>query len=234
MSLLTACQQVAQETGLLSSPSGVVASTDPGVVQLFALMKRAAVEISDARNWQRLIREHTITTANGTETYALPSDWSRYISKTAWDATNYWEMRGSLSPQMWQAYKRGIVTLVSAHKNYRVRGNLVYIMPTPTAIESLVIEYIRDTPWTDSTGATFRTAPTADTDLFVLPQSILELDTIWRLKRAKGLEYSADYDEAQRAIDLAYAQDVPAQVVNMGRMTNQTPPFYPNLPQSIT
>lgn len=233
MSLLTACQAVAEETGLLSSPSTVISNTNPSVVQLFALMKRSATELMDSRDWQRFRREQTITTAAGTESYALPSDWSRYLSQTAWDATNYWPMRGSIDPEQWQALKRGLVVL-TIRKRYRVMGNLVYIIPTPTAIETLIIEYMRNTPWTDSTGVTFRTVPTVDTDLSVLPENIIVLDTKWRLKHAKGLDYSEDYDQAQDAISLAYAQDVPAMVVNDGVPSNFTPPFFPVVPQVIT
>lgn len=233
MSLLTACQAVAEETGLLSSPSTVISNTNPSVVQLFALMKRSATELMDSRDWQRFRREQTITTAAGTESYALPSDWSRYLSQTAWDATNYWPMRGSIDPEQWQALKRGLVVL-TIRKRYRVMGNLVYIIPTPTAIETLIIEYMRNTPWTDSTGVTFRTVPTVDTDLSVLPENIIVLDTKWRLKHAKGLDYSEDYDQAQDAISLAYAQDVPAMVVNDGVPSNFTPPFFPVVPQVTT
>jgi hypothetical protein len=233
VSLLTACQAVAEETGLLSSPATVVGNTDPGVVQLFALMKRAATELMDARDWQRFRREHTITTVSGTDSYALPSDWSRYLSQTAWDATNYWPMRGSIDPQQWQALKRGIVVL-TIRKRYRVMGNLVYIIPTPTVSnESLIIEYMRNTPWTDSTGATYRTAPTADTDLSVLAENLIVLDTKWRLKHAKGLDYTEDKAEAEGAVSLAYAQDVPAMIVNDGLPSNFTPPFYPVVPQVI-
>lgn len=232
MSLLTACQAVAQETGLLLSPATVISNTDLGVVQLFALMKRSATEIAKGRDWQALVREHTITTVAGTATYALPSDWSRYTSETAWDATNYWPMRGSMDPQTWQALKRGIVTPV-IRKQYRVMGNLVNIFPTPTAVETLIIEYLRNTPWTDATGVTYRTAPTVDTDLSVLPQNIIELDTKWRLKHAKGLDYSEDKQQADDAIELAFAQDVPAMIINDGLQTGVPPYFWPNVPQLV-
>lgn len=234
MSLLTLAQAVAQETGLLNSPSGVVASTDPGVVQLFALIKRSATEMMMAKDWQRLVRTQTITTVDGTSEYALPSDWDRYISETAWDVTNYWPMRGSLDPQYWESLKRGLVVL-TIRRRYRVMGNQISIIPTPTADnETLILEYIRNTPWTSADGATFRTAPTADTDLSVFPQHVVELDVKWRLKHAKGLDYSEDKIEAENAISQAFAQDKPAMIVNYGYPSNFTPPFYPVVPSVIT
>jgi hypothetical protein len=134
VSLLTACQAAVNETGIGSAPATIIANSDPAAVQLLALAKRAAIAIT-GYNWQAMIREQTITTVASTETYALPTDWDRYISETMWDASNYWQMKGQLTPQMWQAYKRGIVTLVTARKMFRVRGNLVYIIPTPSAVE---------------------------------------------------------------------------------------------------
>lgn len=232
MSLLTSCQSVVKETGIGSSPATIISNTDPTAVQLNAIAERSAQYLM-RWNWQALIREHTITTAASTETYALPSDWARYISETAWDATNYWQMRGQLTPQLWQAYKRGIVTLVSARKMFRLRGNLVYIIPTPTAVNSLIIEYLRNTPWTDSTGATYRVAATVDTDKTVFPEHLLILDMKWRWKHAKGLDYSEDRDESDREIERAFAQDVPAPVIDFGRGYNVSPPFFPNVPQVI-
>lgn len=217
----------------MSSPATVVGNTNLGVVQLFALMKRSATELLRQKDWQRLRREHTITTVASTDSYALPSDWSRYLSETAWDATNYWPMRGSIDPAYWQALKRGIVVL-TIRKRYRVMANLVYIIPTPSAVETLILEYMRNTPWTDSVGTTFRTAPSADTDLSVLPESVVVQDTIWRLKKAKGLDFEDDKQESENATALAYAQDVPAMVVNDGMPSNFTPPFFPVVPQVIT
>lgn len=232
MSLLTACQAVVKETGIGTAPATIISNTDPSAVQLNALAERSAKSLM-GWNWQAMIREQTITTVASTETYSLPSDWDRYISETAWDATSYWQMRGQLTAQMWQAYKRGIVTLVTARKMFRLRGNLIYIIPTPTAVESLIIEYLRNTPWTDSTGVTYRVAATADTDKTVFSENLLVLDMKWRYKAAKGLPYDDEKAEAEAEIDLAVAQDTPAPIVNYGRSYNGNPPFYPNVPQTI-
>ena len=232
MSLLTACQACIKETGVGTSPSTIISNTDATAVQLNALAERAAKYLM-RRNWQKMVREHTITTVATTATYALPSDWARYISETAWDATNYWPMRGSLDPQMWTALKRGIVTIASGRKQFRVYGNLVQIIPTPdTSDESLIIEYLRNTPWTDSTGVTYRTAATADADITVFPEVLLELELIWRWKREKGLSYADERKDADDMTALLFAQDTPAPIIDYG--TSPTPPYLPNVPESIS
>lgn len=232
MSLLTACQACIKETGVGAVPSTIISNTDATAVQLNALAERAAKYLM-RRNWQKMVREHTITTVATTATYALPSDWARYISETAWDATNYWPMRGSLDPQMWTALKRGIVTIASGRKQFRVYGNLVQIIPTPdTSDESLIIEYLRNTPWTDSTGVTYRTAATADADITVFPEVLLELELIWRWKREKGLSYADERKDADDMTALLFAQDTPAPIIDYG--TSPTPPYLPNVPESIS
>jgi hypothetical protein len=232
VSLLTACQAVVKETGVGVVPATVIGNTETTAVQLNALAERCLKKLSKM-DWQALLKEHTITTANGTETYALPSDWARYVMETAWDATNYWPMKGSIHPQLWQALKRGIASTPSSRKEYRVRGNLVYIYPIPTATETLVLEYARNTPWTDSTGVTYRAAATADGDIPVVPSYLLELEMLWRWRRAKGLDYAEEKNEAEYEIMRAFGMDTPAPVLDFGRGPMMTPPFLANIPTTV-
>jgi hypothetical protein len=233
MSVLDACKAVAGETGLLSVPSSVIGSTDSRVVQIYYIALRSAQELAK-RDWQKLLRDQTITTVALQEGYTLPTDWARYVVNTAWDATNYWPTRGSLDPQMWNALKRGIVTAPQTRREFRLKGGSVLIYPTPTdSGDSLILEYARNTPWTDSTGATWRTAPTADTDLCAISENLLVLDMKWRLLKARGLSYEDDFNEAARAIEVAFAQDTPAYTLNDGITINPTPPFLANVPQMI-
>lgn len=230
MSLLTACQAVIREIGLGTAPATIISNTDATAIQLNALAEAAVRRLSKP-NWEKLLREHTITTAASTEGYALPSDWARYVSLTAWDATNYWPMRGSLDPETWNALKRGIVA-TSVRRRFRLRGGQVLIFPTPSSIDTLVIEYARNTPWTDSTGVTYRVVATNDADITVFPEHLLILDLKWRFKHAKGLDYTEDFNEAEREISLALAQDAPAPVIDYGRGSSLSP-FTANIPQVI-
>ena len=141
-----------------------------------------------------------VTTAASTASYALPSDYDRYINDAAWDSTNYWEMRGSLSPEAWQFRQNAIVAVTTFRKTFRVKydtsntANRIYIHPTPTAVESLVVEYV-SSQWCESSGGTGQTAWTADTDTGVLDETLLELDLSWRFKKALGVEYADDKQE---------------------------------------
>jgi hypothetical protein len=230
MSLLTACQNVVNETGLGDAPATIISNTDKLAVQLLALAKREA-KILAAKNWQAMIREQTLTVVSGTSGYSLPADWARYVCETFWDTTNYWEMRGSIDPKTWQALKRGIVAGTTLRKDFRVVGNLVQVYPTPTnSTDVLIGEYLRNTPWVDTAGTTFRTSPTADTDTTVFPEKLLELGLTWRLKEAKGLDFTTAFNEYEREVATAFAQDTPAPALDF---STTGAVFNTNIPQNI-
>jgi hypothetical protein len=229
VSLLTLCQNVILETGAGASPSAIVSNTDTLAKQLLAWANKEA-RILAKRDWQAITAEHTITTAASTETYALPTNYARYVSDTFWDATNYWPMRGSIAPQHWQALKRGLVSS-SIRKEFRVRGNLVYIFPTPDAIETLIGEYITNKPVVSS-AAVAKTIFTADDDTTLIPEFLVELGVKWRLLDSKGFDYTEAKQEYDRQVELALAQDSPAPAINLGYCTEYAPPF-PNIPQQI-
>lgn len=234
MSILTACQAVINETGIGTAPASIISNTDPTAVQLLALVTRSGNSLMRAYNWQRMIREQTIATVNGTEGYDIPSDWLAYIGDTAWDSTNYWQMRGSLGPSEWQFWKRSQAAISTTHKMLRLRGNQVLIIPTPTAVESLVLEYVRNTPFADSTVATYRVAPTVDSDVTVIPEHLVILDMKWRLLRAKGLSYDEEFAEFGAALEIAKAKDTPAYKLDFGSVTAQPAyTMFPNIPPTV-
>lgn len=231
MSLLSLCKSVVNEIGIGDAPATIISNTDKLAVQLLALAQKE-VRILGNRDWQALSADHTITTVSGTDNYALPSDWQKYTVETFWDATNYWNMRGSLDPQTWTALKRGIVS-ATIRKRFRVRAGKVYIIPTPTSADTLVGEYTINTPVVTADGVTKKTAFTVDTDTTVLPEFLVELGLKWRLLRAKGMAYDEERLEYDRRVETAFAQDTPADSINDGLPSDRTPVFYPNLPQQV-
>lgn len=234
MSLLTICQNTVDALAFGARPAYIVGNNDALARQMLAVLNMAIPRLAGRHNWQALVKLHSVTTANGTESYALPSDLGHYITETFWDATNYWPMAGSMDPQTWQTLKRGLVAS-SIRKRFRVYANLLYIYPTPTATESLVAEYISSKPVLDNDGSTYKTTFTEDADTFVLPEALLELDLKWRLLKAKGLDYAEEFNEFERAVERAIAQDTPAKTVNLGMETaRSTPSYLANIPQTIT
>lgn len=232
MSLLTVAQNVADEVGL-PRPSAVIGSTDRSVRQILRFINRTGEALAK-KNWTVLQKENTFTTSNGTASYSLPSDYDRMLDFTAWDRTNYWNLRGPLSPREWQVYKSGLVANTTLRSRFRIkpdtRVNKFFIDPTPTGSNSMVFEYVSNQWVKDSGNSNGKTAYAVDTDISLLDESLIELGAIWRMLDRKGFAYDEAKDEFERRVDQAFASDGGMAVLNMGR-----PPHVPlsrsNIPE---
>lgn len=224
MSLLTLCQTVAEECGY-GVPASIVGNTDDTAIQLLALANKAGKALAK-KPWQALQSEHTFSTVAGTETYVLPSDYGWYTNNTAWDATNYWQLRGSLSAADWRAYKNGVVN-ASPRTLFRVRRNLIYLNPIPTSVRSVTIEYISNA-WCASAAAVNQSAFAADTDVTNIDEFLVMLDLTWRFLERKGVAYAEQNLEAETMIGLAMAHDVPSQPANQAQRSADVWPPLPS------
>lgn len=225
MTLATVCQAAAQAAGF-ASPSSIIGNSDGTAVLLLALANKSIKGLARLP-WQVLQKEHTFSTVASTETYAVPSDYGWYQNDTAWDRSNYWNMRGSLSPSQWQGYKSGIMS-TSPRSRFRVRGNLVYIDPIPSSVRSIVIEYVSKRPVTD--GVSFYEQFTGDSQTPLIEEYLLELELTWRFLERKGFSYEEAKNEADGQIQLALGHDVPGVSVNLGTASVGPWPPLPSLP----
>ena len=229
MSLLTLCSNVAKQIGV-GVPTIIIGNTDETAVRLLALANRSGKSLMRKHNWAVLIKEATVTTVASTANYSLESDYDRSISDTAWDRTNYDKMRRQTTAQ-WQFRKSAIVSDVT-RKNWRIKPNAntktLYIDPTPTAVETLVYEYVSN-QWCQSSGGTGQTAWAVDTDIGVLDEDLLELDLHWRMLKAEGFEYAEERDEFDKQLELAIGNDGGAQTLNM---QGQSSGLFTNVPET--
>lgn len=214
MSLLTICQNIANSIPV-SKPTQIVGNNDQTAVLLLSAAQKAGKSISKKRNsnggWLILQKEHTFSTVASQADYTLPSDYERLIQDTLWDRTNFWEMRGPLTPSEWQMYKSSVLgQSVSLRQRFRIRNStntkVFSIDPTPAAVYSMVFEYVSD-QWCQSSGGTDQSAWAADTDTGILDEYLIELDALWRVLKRMGMSYAEEYNEAEREISKALAAD---------------------------
>ena len=218
MSLLSVAQAVAEEVGL-KSPSTVIGNSDRQVKQLLRLINRSG-RLLAKKNWTILQNEHTFSTVASTASYDLPSDFDRLLDFTAWDRTNYWQLRGPLSPKEWQIKKSALVATATLRSNFRIKAdtrvNKLFVDPTPTSVNSFVFEYASSQWVKDSGNSTGKTAYAVDTDVSLIAEELLELDVIWRILERKGFAYDEAKREAEDQIDKAFAEDGGAQLLDFG------------------
>jgi len=214
MSLLDICQNVAKNIPV-ASPVTIVGNTDQVATSLLSAASKAGRSIARKVNsnggWLILHKEHTFTTVNAQSDYTLPTDFDRLLQDTLWDRSNYWEMRGPLTPGDWQMYKSSVLgNSISIRKRFRVRnssGTKVFsIDPTPTSADDMVFEYVSKN-WCQSSGGTGQTDWAADTDTGIIDEYLIELDTLWRVLKRLGMSYAEEKDEAEREIAQSLASD---------------------------
>lgn len=231
-SLLGIAQAVAEELGL-PTPSTIIGSSDRTAVQLLRLINRSG-RILAKKNWAILQVEYTFSTVDGTASYDLPSDFERLLDGSLWDRTQYWQLRGPMSPKDWQIYKSGLIANTTLRSRFRIKAdtrvNKFFLDPTPTGIDSMVFEYASDQWVKTADNGSGKAAFTADTDLAIIPYELIELDVIWRMLARKGFAYAEEKREAEMQIDRAYAEDGGAPVLDMSG-PRTAPDFRMNIPE---
>lgn len=192
----------------LSIPTQVINNTADDIRQLLGLANTDGRLLAQEYQWQRLIFETTfLTTATEAQTdvtAALPVDFDRVVDETMWNRDTRQPVIGPLSPLRWQMIKAlGGVTTWS---QFRQRGNVWQFIPAPPAGNTVAYEYMSKY-WCESAGGTAQKKWTADTDLPKVPSLVLVLGLVWRWNKAKGLEYSEDYDTWEKMKANAIGRD---------------------------
>lgn len=226
MTLLTVCRAVAQDSGF-DAPSSIVGNLDETAVRLLSLANKSG-RVLARKPWQSLQTEYPFATQVGVPSYALPTDYSWFVNDTAWNRSDYWQLRGSLSPQEWQARKSGVMAQ-SPRSRFRIKGNQFFVDPTPTAVLNMVIEYV-SSAYVQSVVNRFTEFQT-DADTVLFDEFLLQLDLTWRFLARQGLAYAEEKEEAERQAELAMARDVPAVATNLAGERTAWPPL-PTVPRT--
>lgn len=220
--LLSIIQAAAVECNL-PSPSVAYTSSDTDIKRLVVLSNREGEELADAGPWTELRRLHTFTTSNGTQEYALPSDFAYLLRDTGWDRTNYRPLEGPTSAVEWQEIESGLIGSAVACTRFRIMrassgtSRKIYLDPTPGATtQNIAFEY-QSNAWCASSGGTLQTAWAADTDVPILPAELIIRGTVVRYLRAQGLEYGSQLMDYTEAVERALGRNRPAPRVRVAR-----------------
>ncbi len=221
-SILDLAEDIADELSL-NRPSALVSVTDNSTAQkIFRHMVRACRMIAGRYDWQVLRREKTHTTlAAAAQTGAIPTDFLRFVPESFYNRTTRWKFDGPLSTDEWQHHQTGMNARVT--DAFYMRGNTLYMAPTPPAGETIAYEYITKYIGTDTTGATERTIFTVDTDVPYFDDELLILTTVWRYRKAEGLDYSEEYRDAELRMADLIKQDGGRRILDM----NPCAPYRP-------
>lgn len=156
------------------------------------------------------------------DTFAVPDEFKWFSDRTMWDRTNHWELIGPSSPQFWQYWLSGIVT-VGPRRRWRQVGTEPVnwrLWPPPTSSgdypATMVFEF-NSKYWAASADGTRKQWLTSDTDYSVIDSQAIILSTKWRLWQVKGFEYGAMQAEANDYIGRLAARDGGSPDLYLGR-----------------
>lgn len=203
----------------LPVPDAVVTSADPNVRQLVALLSRAGNAIAIRGEWSRLTHETLHTTLAQEDQgsiYDITASGATAFRKiklgTVWDRTDKLPVF-PIDPQEYQSVK----ATISAMPRYRyrlVRGHL-FMTPTPPAGHVFAFEWISKW-WIQDQAAAIKERFTSDTDTFLVERELLRLSLMWRWRKAKGFDYTEEYEEYETRLSETLGHDVPREILNMG------------------
>lgn len=126
-------------------------------------------------------------------------DFAWVLNETMWDRTTRRPVYGPKMAAEWQQLKAQLMQ--GPWWQYRFRGNQLLFIPPPAVGDQIYFEWISNY-WVAATGTTvgIQNAFQQDTDISLLDERLITLDTVWRYKQTKRLAYDEDYDKAETAI----------------------------------
>jgi hypothetical protein len=214
--LLSIVQTIAPKFGL-PSPNAAASSTDQNIQQIVAFVNEDGQELASRAAWQFLRNEATFNTvateSQGSVLTICGADFNFIVNDTFYNRSQRRPVFGPKSPQEWQNLKATFMQ--GPWIQYIIRGNNILFLPVPAAGQACYFEWCTDNWATDLAGVTGKPAMTVDTDIPKLDARLLALGALWRFKRAKGLDWEADFDKAEEAITDAISRDGAKPTLNL-------------------
>lgn len=220
----------------LTPPSDIWASTDTAFVQLRNLLTTCGQELVESHEWEYLRREHSVTTATGTASYALPDDFGYMINQTGWDRTNRLPVTGPLSAQQWAYLKGRNLVNSTIYISFRIMQNEFYVFPDDPVPDALDVnfEYIsRNWVIPASAPSTYSDTVEANGDIVLFNPVMMVQYLRYKFLDAKGFDTSS----ALGAFTGAYLKETghngAAPVLNAGANVSSIPLLnYRNIPDT--
>ena len=217
MAALDAAQRIADELGL-PRPQTLSGSADQSSRKILSLMNASGIRIMRRHDWCVLQQETTFLTVSGYDqgalsTHAADIDRRRIVADTMWNRTNNDQIIGPVTSEEWQDEMSGVSRSVS--RRFYLRGNNIFLLPSPPAAETIAFEYISKN-WVQNATGDGVALLAADTDIILIDEELLILDVCWRYNRAGGFPYEEQQQEFEGMLTQAIAVDRPARRLRLG------------------
>lgn len=216
MALLDVVKSVALKVGV-TVPVVAASSVDQNIQQILGFANEAGQELAARNNWQELTKEATFSTvateSQGSIITLTGPDFGWVSNETMWDRSTKRPVFGPKVPAEWQQLKAQFVN--GPWEQYRIRGNQLLFIPVPSVGDQIYFEWVSKY-WAAASGTVgTQSAFVLDTDVSILDERLIALDTVWRFKQTKRLAYDEDFDKAQAAIADAISRNASMPTLNL-------------------
>lgn len=213
--------QVLGESGFLI-PDSYIGNADQNIVQIVALAQAVALEYIE-EEWQ-LLRKTFSQVLSAATSYALPTDYRAFAPDTMyqhgrWDAVDL-----PTTDEIW-----GLLSSVNGLSSLPIRARIsagTFNILNPQSGATITADYYSNAPITGASAA--QSQFLLDTDTWLLDDRLFQLETKWRFKREKGLEWQSGKAEADNRRYQVRARDKGAGVI-VPRQQSVTSQPYANL-----
>lgn len=198
MALLDIVQNAASQVGL-RQPDFVVGSTDITAQILYRCANAGGKELARYHDWQDLIVEVSATaTATIVQTGMLPAeDYDRMIyNAEIWNTTTSTRYTGPTPQRAWRQMQA--LGLGGASGFWRIMRGELCLYPAPAANDIIVFEYISKR-WAQTNAGVAQSAMMADTDVSLISEDLITLETVWRFQQSRGF---AQYAESMATCEI--------------------------------
>lgn len=220
--LKTILDEVSHAAGFTPAPQYVNGPNDDAK-QLVAVANRAATYLSSLIGWSELRTRTTETLTSATE-YDLPSDFRMIDPDTFWSVSQNRKVDFPTDREYW-AFLKSHSGSTGIRYRARLGGGQLEIH-NPTSGDVIAYDYISNHPVLDADATTTKERFDSDTDTFRLSDEMLILESAWRYRRLKQLEYADLKRDAQAYTNMAIVQSRGAQTVT-GTFDEARPPYEP-------
>lgn len=196
----------------LPQPNSLIGTTDLQVIQLRELLNNEGSELAkrSSGGWEALQKEATFTTVAAEDQGAVDTiigasnAYRHLVNDTIWNRTTKTPVFGPRAARIWQGFKA--INFAGPYPEYRIRGGHLLMLPAPPAGQLCAFEYITRN-WLLGTGGVGLSGIVADSDVPLLDTELMQNGLEWRWRKAKGLDYSQDFEDYEAAVTDALARD---------------------------
>jgi len=215
MTILSVLQAACPVIGL-DVPTAVMASTAREHVELAALANDMAERIAQAHDWQALKALATITGDGITESRALPSDYARMLTKAQlWSSSLETPLTPISDTDEWLGLDVQSSDFVV--NTWTLYGGKIHIKPA-LAFGVTAKYFYQSNRIVSPADGDNQAAFTADTDSFVLDDTLLRYGIIWQWRANKGLAYQEDMTSYEMRKERLIAADKGSRMMRLGKV----------------